>query len=56
MKKNLRFVGLDVHKDSIAIAVADSGREPARLLESPPVESLASAVRAAIVADAKRGQ
>ena len=34
MKNNLRFVGLDVHKDSIAIAVADSGREPARLLET----------------------
>ena len=34
MKKNLRFVGLDVHKDSIAVAVADSGREPARLLET----------------------
>ena len=34
MKKNLRFVGLDVHKDSIAMAVADSGREPARLLET----------------------
>lgn len=32
MKKNLRFVGLDVHQDSIALAVADSGREPARLL------------------------
>ncbi len=34
MKKNLRFVGLDVHKDSIAVAVAESGREPARLLET----------------------
>jgi transposase len=34
MKKNLRFVGLDVHKDSIAVAVADTGREPARLLET----------------------
>ena len=34
MKKNLRFVGLDVHKDSIAVAVGDSGREPARLLET----------------------
>jgi transposase len=34
MKKNLRFIGLDVHKDSIAVAVAESGREPARLLET----------------------
>ena len=34
MKKNLRIVGLDVHKDSIAVAVAESGREPARLLET----------------------
>ncbi len=34
MKKNLRFIGLDVHKDSIALAVAESGREPARLLET----------------------
>lgn len=34
MTKILRFVGLDVHKDSIAVAVADNGREPARLLET----------------------
>jgi transposase len=38
MKKNLRFVGLDVHKDSISVAVAESGREPARLLETVPAE------------------
>jgi transposase len=31
MSKSLRFVGLDVHKDSIMIAVAEEGREPARL-------------------------
>ncbi len=29
MNKSLRFVGLDVHKDSITIAVAEEGREPA---------------------------
>ncbi len=29
MSKSLRFVGLDVHKDSIVIAVAEEGREPA---------------------------
>jgi len=28
------FVGLDVHKDSIAVAVAEAGRTPARLLDS----------------------
>ena len=28
MRKNLRFVGLDVHKDSISVAVAENGREP----------------------------
>ena len=27
--KSLRFIGLDVHKDSIMIAVAEAGREPA---------------------------
>ena len=26
MKKTIRFVGLDVHKDTIVIAVADQGR------------------------------
>ena len=38
MKKNLRFVGLDVHKDSISVAVAESGRDPARLLETIPAD------------------
>ncbi len=30
----IRYVGLDVHKDSIKIAVAEEGREPARLFAS----------------------
>ncbi len=38
MKKNLRFVGLDVHQDSISVAVAESRREPARLLETIPAD------------------
>jgi transposase len=41
MRKNLRFVGLDVHKESIAVAVADSGREPATLLETIPNDWMA---------------
>ena len=31
MSKSLRFIGLDVHKDSIVIAVAEAGREPAEV-------------------------
>jgi transposase len=38
MIKNLRFVGLDVHKDSISVAVAENGRQPARLLETVPAD------------------
>ncbi len=41
MKKNVRFVGLDVHKDSIVVAVADSGRQPAQLLETIAHDELA---------------
>src|SRR5208282_2831182 len=33
-----RFVGLDVHKDSIVIAVADEGRESARVIGTIPHE------------------
>lgn len=35
----IRYVGLDVHKDSIKIAVAEEGREPAKLLASIPGEN-----------------
>ena len=35
MDENIKFfVGLDVHKDSIAVAVAEAGRAPARLIGS----------------------
>ena len=40
MRTNLRFVGLDVHKDSISIAVAENGREPAQLLETIAADEL----------------
>jgi transposase len=40
MKKSLRFVGLDVHKDSITVAVAESGRGPAQLLETIAADEL----------------
>jgi transposase len=39
-KAKLRFVGLDVHKDSIAIAVADDGRHPAREVGNFPSDWL----------------
>jgi len=35
----IRYVGLDVHKDSIKIAVAEEGREPARYYTSIPGEN-----------------
>ena len=35
----IRYVGLDVHKDSIKIAVADDGRDKARFLASIPNDS-----------------
>jgi transposase len=33
MATKLRYVGLDVHKDSIVVAVADSGRQPAEVFK-----------------------
>ncbi len=38
MRKNLRFVGLEVHKDLISVAMAENAREPARLLETSPAD------------------
>ena len=35
----IRYVGLDVHNDSIKIAVAEEGREPAKFLASIPGEN-----------------
>lgn len=35
----IRYVGLDVHKDSIKIAVADEGREPAQFYAAIPGEN-----------------
>jgi transposase len=32
------FVGLDVHKDSIVVAVAEAGREPARVVATVPFD------------------
>ena len=37
MSKSLRSVGLHVHKASIPVAMADEGREPARLLETSSI-------------------
>ena len=36
MTEYARFVGIDQHKDTLAIAVADRGREPARFLGRIP--------------------
>jgi transposase len=38
MKATIRFVGLDVHKDSIAIAIAEEGRGNAEVLATIPNE------------------
>jgi len=41
MRAILRFVGLDVHKDSVVIAVAESGTAPASVLAVVPNQRLA---------------
>lgn len=37
-RNTTHYVGLDVHKDSITIAVAEAGREPARVVATVPHE------------------
>jgi transposase len=36
MQSTLRFIGLDVHKDTIVIAVAEAGSQPAEILATLP--------------------
>ena len=38
----IRYVELDVHKDSIAIAIADEGQEKARLMATVSSDSTLS--------------
>ena len=38
MATNVRYIGLDIHKDSIVIAVAENGVEPAKILASIPYD------------------
>jgi transposase len=41
MKKTIRYVGLDVHQKTIAVAVAEPGSQPAQLLTTLPNEPAA---------------
>jgi transposase len=41
MKKTIRYVGLDVHQKTIAVAVATTGSAPAQLLTTLPNERIA---------------
>ncbi|WP_339824506.1 hypothetical protein NST45_00285 [Paenibacillus sp. FSL R7-0163] len=36
MKNTIKYVGLDVSKEKIAVAIADEGREPARYYGAIP--------------------
>ena len=38
MATNVRYIGLDIHKDSIVIAVAENGVEPAKVLAGIPYD------------------
>lgn len=38
MSTRLRFVGLDVHKDSVTMAVAEEGRDAAKVFVTVPNE------------------
>ncbi len=40
MSEKIRYVGLDVHKDTITAAVADEGRGDARVVATIPNETL----------------
>ena len=38
MKEDIKiYVGLDVHKDTIAVAVAEGGRQPSRVVGTWPM-------------------
>ena len=37
--KKIRYIGLDVHKETITIATADEGREPAMLFKTIPSDA-----------------
>ena len=39
MSSTVRYVGLDVHKDTVVIAVADDGARPAEVFAEVPHES-----------------
>ena len=59
MRSKVRYVGLDVHKDTIVIAVADSGRGEARVWQTIPhdgkrLELELKALHAAAAADGGR--
>jgi len=52
--KSVLYVGLDVHKDSIAIAVAHEGREPAETWKTIPYDGVR--LRKALKMPVKKGE